>query len=411
MLTMKSMYPLAALLALAFSLAAQKPSICAYYGENARYGSNDICNYMKFESNDEAEKVVDGILKQVGLKRNFIVMECPNVENALAVNLPSDIGTLRYIIYDNKFLDKVERRASSGWTATSILAHEIAHHLNGHTLDFGGSRPEKELEADEFSGFVLYKLGASLSEAQAAINSLQSDQGSSTHPPKSQRLTAIARGWRDAQNLAPKTATTTTTTQPSASISKGNAEAAAKELYDKAVAEKDTKKAIDYCNMAIALNPDYALPYYERGRLKNDINDYKGAIEDLDKYLSLSPNSELGYLSRGYGKYQIDNLQGALSDFKKAIEINPNYSLAYNNLAGIENDLEDYQAAINYATKAIDMNCSEKYRSYAARGYAKYKLKRYAESIEDFNQSLRIKPDFEYAKSSRKKAAEALAKE
>lgn len=411
MLTMKSMYPLAALLALAFSLAAQKPSICAYYGENARYGSNDICNYMKFESNDEAEKVVDGILKQVGLKRNFIVMECPNVENALAVNLPSDIGTLRYIIYDNKFLEKVERRASSGWTATSILAHEIAHHLNGHTLDFGGSRPEKELEADEFSGFVLYKLGASLSEAQAAINSLQSEMGSSSHPPKSQRLAAIARGWRDAQNLAPKTTTTTTTTQPSASISKGNAEAAAKELYDKAVAEKDNNKMIEYCNMAIALKSDYASPYFTRGWAKDNLKNYSGAIEDYTQYLLLSPSSSEAYLNRGWARYNLSLYQEAIKDFDKAINLKPDYYLAYNDRSAAKNQTGQYANAIEDATKAINSNFDHKEWAYSNRGYAKYKLGRYAEAIEDFNQALRVKPGHDYAITWRKKAAEALAKE
>lgn len=408
---MKSMLPIALLLALAIPLFAQKPSICAYYGENARYNNGDICNYMKFESNDEAEKVVDGILQQVGLKRNFIVMECPNVENALAVNLPSDIGTLRYIIYDNKFLEKVERRASSGWTATSILAHEIAHHLNGHTLDFGGSRPEKELEADEFSGFVLYKLGATLSEAQAAINSLQSDQGSSTHPPKSRRLSAIAKGWRDAQNLAPKPATPATTTQPTSSISKGNAEAAAKELYDKAVAEKDNDKKIEYYNMAIALKPDYADPYYSRGWVKSQKGSYTEAIIDFDKYLSMNPSSRFAYLERGLAKSRLNRHYDAIADYDKAIEIDSNYLLAYNNRSSSKNDIGQYASAIDDATKAINGNFDRKEWAYSNRGFAKFKLGRYAEAIEDFNQALRIKPGYDYAITWRKKAAEALAKE
>ena len=34
-----------------------------------------------------------------------------------------------------------------------------------HTLERGGSRPEIELEADEFSGFVLRKMGATLPQA------------------------------------------------------------------------------------------------------------------------------------------------------------------------------------------------------------------------------------------------------
>lgn len=407
MFTMKSTFLFAALFAHALSLNAQQTSICAYYGDNSRYTRNDICNYMKFESNDEAEKVVDGILQQVGLKRNFIVMECPNIENALAVNLPSDIGTLRYIIYDNNFLDKVERRASTDWTATSILAHEIAHHLNGHTLDFGGSRPDKELEADEFSGFVLYKLGASLSQAQAAINSLQSEQGSASHPAKSRRLSAIAKGWRDAQALAPKTSANPS----SSSLSKGNAEAAAKELYNKAVAEKDFDKMVEYCNMAIALKPDYPDPYYTRGWAKSGKGDYANAITDLDKYLSMNPSSHAGYLERGLAKSRLNKESQAVEDYDKAISLKSDYALAFNNRASSKNSLGLYSSAIEDATKAINAEFDHKEWAYSNRGYARYKLGRYAEAIEDFNQALRVKPGYDYAVTWRKKAAEALAKE
>ena len=37
----------------------------------------------------------------------------------------------------------------------TLLAHEVGHHLNGHTIHRGGSTPELELEADEFAGFIL----------------------------------------------------------------------------------------------------------------------------------------------------------------------------------------------------------------------------------------------------------------
>lgn len=66
----------------------------------------------------------------------------------------------------------------------SILAHEIGHHLLGHTISIGSSNPQDELEADKFSGFVLYKMGASLNDAVQAIQLLGSDTDSKTHPSK-----------------------------------------------------------------------------------------------------------------------------------------------------------------------------------------------------------------------------------
>ena len=77
------------------------------------------------------------------------------------------------------------------------LAHEIGHHLNGHTLDDIGSRPKTELEADEFSGFV-WERWEPLSEAQLAMRHIGSERASTTHPAKSDRLYAIKRGWERA---------------------------------------------------------------------------------------------------------------------------------------------------------------------------------------------------------------------
>ena len=85
------------------------------------------------------------------------------------------------------------------------MAHEVGHHLNGHTLVEGDARPELELEADTFSGHVLFRLGATLEEPKVAMERVASDTGSRTHPPKSARLAAINSGWVEASELYPGT--------------------------------------------------------------------------------------------------------------------------------------------------------------------------------------------------------------
>ncbi|MCW3111082.1 MAG: hypothetical protein JWQ09_5588, partial [Segetibacter sp.] len=58
-----------------------------------------------------------------------------------------------------------------------------------------GSQIPKELEADEFSGSVLRRMGASLQQAQLAMKLIASPYASATHPGENDRLAAIARGW------------------------------------------------------------------------------------------------------------------------------------------------------------------------------------------------------------------------
>jgi len=177
---------------------------CSYYGEamnNSVYG---------FSSSQEADNIIERILSNVGLKKNFQI-NAANVPNAAAVIN----GSTRYILYSQSFIGQVNSMTNSRWASISILAHEIGHHLNGHTLESTGSRPSIELEADEFSGFVLAKMGASLGEAQLAMNTIASENSaSSTHPVKSARLEAIAVGWYKAREGANGNGNSTQSSNP-----------------------------------------------------------------------------------------------------------------------------------------------------------------------------------------------------
>lgn len=148
-----------------------------------------------YKSSAFARDIIHNILNVVGLKPNFEI-RAAEISNAAAVNY----GGKRYILYDPNFMDKIQNAAQTDWAGISILAHEIGHHLNGHTMLRGGS-PVLELEADEFSGFVLRKMGASLEDAQKAMSIISNERGSSTHPGKSARLAAIADGYSSANEM------------------------------------------------------------------------------------------------------------------------------------------------------------------------------------------------------------------
>jgi hypothetical protein len=169
-------------------------SACSYFSEKLP------TEIYSFSSDNEAQTALGRITYAAGLPPNFKLV-AGNVPNACAtLKWNAKIqGYDRYIIYNQTFMQRL-KNATNDWAALSILAHEVGHHLSGHSLINGGSRPELELEADKFSGFILAKLGATLQQAQVAINSLQSENYSLTHPPKSARLAAIANGWVSASS-------------------------------------------------------------------------------------------------------------------------------------------------------------------------------------------------------------------
>jgi len=152
-----------------------------------------------FDSDDEAEAAVREVTRYTGLRPNFVI-RAANVPNAAAV-IDANTGE-RLILYNQAFMRSVVERTASDWSQVSILAHELGHHLQGHTLLAGGSRPPIELEADQFSGFVLQRMGATLDDALNAMRTIASEEGSDTHPPRSARLAAITNGYIDSENLS-----------------------------------------------------------------------------------------------------------------------------------------------------------------------------------------------------------------
>ncbi|RZJ65999.1 MAG: membrane-binding protein [Flavobacterium sp.] len=227
-----------------------------------------------YPASDHAKNVINGVISVIGLKPNFEIREA-NVPNAAAVILDNK----RYILYNGEFMDQISLASGTYWGGISILAHEIGHHLNGHTLDEGGSRPATELESDEFSGFVLCKMGATLKEAQAAISIAASQKGSHTHPGRQQRLNAIANGWNNAKGqngVATKT-----------SVSRNNVEKPVlirRQTQDQTAAEK-------YIAFDVHFAADSNGIYYitNKGNLVN--------VDEESMYLigSLSESNKRGY--------------------------------------------------------------------------------------------------------------------
>lgn len=165
--------------------------------QNGRIGQHDAISSWNpslssnFASVTEASGIAQEIMNAIGQRANFEIREA-NVPNAAAVLYMGK----RYILYNPGFISKLTRVTGTKWAAISVMAHEIGHHQSGHTVK--GSQLSSELQADEFSGYVLCKMGATLSEAQAAMKVIGNERATSTHPAVDTRLASIAKGWKNA---------------------------------------------------------------------------------------------------------------------------------------------------------------------------------------------------------------------
>ena len=165
----------------------------------------ELCTALQsnqFYSEVEADSALDRILDASGLAKNFTLTQCDNIDNAAAISYKG----VRYILYDKEFLQTITDYTND-WANLFILAHEVGHHLNGHSVDVSiakilgpktlEAKRKQELEADEFAAFILARLGAPLKALTEPIELVVSDEDDtfSTHPSMSKRKEAIRKGY------------------------------------------------------------------------------------------------------------------------------------------------------------------------------------------------------------------------
>ena len=205
-------------------------------------------------------------------------------------------------------------------------------------------------------------------------------------------------------------------------IAKANLGRSKTDEGDTVSADKYFKAAIDDYTEAITLDAKFAGYYSNRGHAKRDLGDYEEAIKDYDKTIQLNPKSETAYFNRGHARYNLGkskadqgntieaqvDYQDVVEDYTEAIKLDPEYASVYNSRGWIKyllgqfhherGDTEKarklFEAAVADSDKAIRLKQDNPSpASYHTRAAAKAALGAYPEAIEDFNETILMKPD------------------
>lgn len=358
------------------------------------YSNQNICELI----NDDYKNLVyedktinyelNKILDIVGFyNQKFLIQACSNLENAITFKHDGN----NYILYGERFLKSINDN-SNLWAKTFLLAHEIGHHIHGHAIDISLIDNDKlkkisldemrknELEADNFAGYILGKLGASLEETSNLISILTNYENDlhSTHPNKSKRLQAIKNGFFNSKKNIAKN-------QPNSAF---DYFLIAKDKYIK----NDYSGAIIDFNHAIDLDPNLLEAYYNRAILKKKLNDFEGAVNDYNIFISENKNDIDAYLDRALCKAEMNDFDGCVDDLNTAIEIDSEYSRSYFIMGVILNQIGQIDEAKKYYD--ISISIDPNYESALLERAKIYSLKKlYSLSINDYDLLIKINPN------------------
>ncbi len=208
---MKKYYYLVAVLGFGIAIQAQSFQSTVYGVELQSLDYlNEVCppstgsGGLGFQGMDEisqasAERIVDQMLSDMGITNKYKVRECKEIAkgNAKAQAFFEDNRIRRYIIYDVDFLKEIANSTETNYAAMFVLAHEVGHHINDHTLNNKGSNVSIEIEADVFAGTQLAMSGANLEQTLRTPRDFKKILTGpyDDHPGRMDRMRAAFDGW------------------------------------------------------------------------------------------------------------------------------------------------------------------------------------------------------------------------
>jgi tetratricopeptide (TPR) repeat protein len=158
---------------------------------------------------------------------------------------------------------------------------------------------------------------------------------------------------------------------------------------------------LEEMNLALGLDPDYALAYADRGLLNSNMGNSDQAWKDWQRALTLDPTLARVHQNMGAQYYQAGDFQSAVAEEKLAVRIDPTRYGAWKLLAQGQENLKAWPECIASATNALahqpDDHTPDAWYAYYCRALCESDTKQYEAAIADLDKFLAEFPNEPFA--------------
>lgn len=151
------------------------------------------------------------------------------------------------------------------------------------------------------------------------------------------------------------------------------------------------REAIDAYTNALAVRPNVATIYYDRGVAFGRLAEWKEAIADYTRAIEHDPGLARAYNNRAAAYAQERRFEAAAADFTKAISLDPRAALTYRNRGLAYHDLGRLNQAIDDFTVAVTLEPEDSEGPFV-RGNAYLDAKEYQKALADFSRAIELNP-------------------
>jgi hypothetical protein len=124
-------------------------------------GSHRELKIFEKTGNDAVQNVINIIQSQANIEKEMLAIDHGSLSATARIE-----GSTRIINYNPVYLARVIEETGTEWAAVFVIAHEAAHHYEGHTLDYE-KRLKQEIQADRRAAKTLYAMHAKRKEVLA----------------------------------------------------------------------------------------------------------------------------------------------------------------------------------------------------------------------------------------------------
>lgn len=221
----------------------------------AQMDLSNMCGENASEKNGSSFFIISELCKVANIKNDFYLLPCTKISNCKAYFKNSK----KLIYYNPEFIGQLRNFGDLGlgltvddintkfteWEAVAAFAHEISHHLCGHfpVENSKLSKYEMELQADEYAGYLLYRLNASLTQSQKLFYSKDFPVTQTVdYPARFDRLAAVKKGFENSEKqLIINIQSSIITYRKSGNLTEDENNKLAREYYNKALENHKNK--------------------------------------------------------------------------------------------------------------------------------------------------------------------------